>query len=397
MSYRVDCSHFSGAKPCGYSKDHCPSQCAHYSKRGLQILIVHLGALGAVVRSTGLLPLIKNLDPYSEITWVTDRPAQLLLQNHPELKRVLTTDFHDLLQLSNLNFDIAYIVDKDLKASGVLRMTKAKKVLGFVCDENGVIQPQNPGAQELWELGLNDEKKFFQNQKTELELLKQSFELQGQPGGYCLPLFDSEIEESQKRYERWSEQGQRQVIGINTGCAAVLPAKKLSIQNHRDLIRRMRSRYPEYQIVLLGGPEDTIRNIEISEGLEVILSPTEKGLRDGLVSVAACDVVMTGDSLGMHMAISQKIRVVAWFGPSCHQEIDLFGLGEKILTLANCSPCWKRSCQKSVMCYDLVDLNQVVEAIHRQAHLNQLYRTDSLSWRLVTHDSVNKMDEENLS
>lgn len=397
MSFRLECSHFTGAKPCGFSKSHCPTLCEHYSKRGMQILVVHLGALGAVVRSTGLLPLIKSKYPNSELTWVTDRPAHLLLQNHPELKRVLTSEFQDLLQLSNFHFDIAFVVDKDLKASGVLKMAKVKKVLGFVSDENGVILPQNHSAQELWELGLNDENKFFKNQKSELELLKETFELDGQLRGYSLPLTGSEIEKSKKRHDLWSERGQRQVIGLNTGCAAVLPAKKLSIQNHRDLIRKIKIQHPEFQIVLLGGPEDTVRNVEISEGLDVILSPTEKGLRDGLTSVAACDVVMTGDSLGMHMAISQKKRVVAWFGPSCQQEIDLFGLGEKIMTLANCSPCWKRSCQKSVMCYDLVDLNQVVEAIHRQAHLNQLYRTDGFPRGLASHDSAHKMDEENLS
>ena len=397
MSYRTDCSFLTGAKPCGFSKTHCTDDCKHFKKRGPQILIVHLGALGAVVRTTALIPLIQNQYPNAEITWVTDKPANKLLEKHPDLKRVLTSDFQDLLQLSNFQFDRAFVVDKDLKASGILKMCQVQKVLGFLSDEVGVIRPQNPGSQELWELGLNDYKKFYQNQKSEIELLRQCFELEGVITGYHLPLSFEETEEMQARYQQWSESGKYQVIGLNTGCAAVLPAKKLSVQNHRDLIKKLQAKSSDYRIVLLGGPEDTLRNIEISEGLDVILSPTDKGLRDGLTSVAACDVVMTGDSLGMHMAISQNRRVVVWFGPSCHQEIDLFDRGEKILTQAGCSPCWKRSCQKTVMCYDLVDLNQVVEAIHRQAHFNQLHCSDRLFRRSTSYDSFIELDEKDLS
>ena len=45
----------------------------------------------------------------------------------------------------------------------------------------------------------------------------------------------------------------------------------------------------------------------------------------------ACDIVVSGDSLGMHMAIGLKKWVVAWFGPTCHQEIDLYDRGAKFL------------------------------------------------------------------
>jgi heptosyltransferase-2 len=79
--------------------------------------------------------------------------------------------------------------------------------------------------------------------------------------------------------------------------------------------------------------------------------------------MAAVDLVFSGDSLGMHMAIGLKKWVVAWFGPSCEQEIDLYGRGRKIMTKAPCSPCWRRVCEKPVMCYDQVDFKQAAEAL----------------------------------
>ena len=166
------------------------------------------------------------------------------------------------------------------------------------------------------------------------------------------------------RRSNWGA-GLRGLIGINTGCAAVIPHKKLTVQMHRQMIDILQLKFSDYGIVLLGGPEDTLRNQQIAEGKKVIQSPTELGLRDGLVSVAACDVVITGDSLGMHMAISQTAYTVAWFGPTCAHEIDFFDRGESVLTKAPCSPCWKRVCQNEVMCYDQVDLEEVTQAVAR--------------------------------
>ncbi|MEN0060099.1 MAG: glycosyltransferase family 9 protein, partial [Bdellovibrio sp.] len=130
--------------------------------------------------------------------------------------------------------------------------------------------------------------------------------------------------------------------------------------------------FPDAEVVLLGGPEDTARNQDIAEGLPVISSETQSGLRDGLVSVAACDVVITGDSLGMHMAISQQKHVVAWFGPTCAHEIDLYDRGSHILTQSPCSPCWKRTCENAVMCYDQVSLEEMIDAV-KSCRANSLF------------------------
>jgi heptosyltransferase-2 len=118
-------------------------------------------------------------------------------------------------------------------------------------------------------------------------------------------------------------------------------------------------------IVLLGGPEDTIRNQQISFDMPVVNSPTTAGLRDGIVSIEACDIVVTGDSLGMHLAIARKKQVIAWFGPTCAHEIDLFGMGETLVAPVSCGPCWLRQCNKPQMCYDSIAIETFVGAINR--------------------------------
>jgi heptosyltransferase-2 len=379
------CRYFTGYKPC-LKNPVCDQSCKHADVPKVSLLIIHLGALGAVVRSTALLKAIKRKYPGSMITWVTDAPAQQLLAEHPGIDRVLTTHHGDIIQLAALEFDVAFVIDKSLKATGILNKTQVGKTYGFQSrPENGAIVPATRAADELWSLGLDNYKKFYVNKKSEIQLVHEALELGPYVrDNYWLPLSSSEKKEVTKRRNLWlSAENKEMLIGINTGCSSVIPYKKLSIDYHRKMILKISDEIPGAGIVLLGGPEDQERNNLISNGLNVISSPVNLGLRDGLVSVASCDVVVTGDSLGMHMAISQKINVVAWFGPTCSHEIDLFDRGTHVLTKSSCSPCWKRACEKSEMCYDQVSLEELLNAI-------KSYSSNSVFGRPSIVDSPSK-------
>lgn len=360
----TSCRHFSGYKPCG-KNPFCNESCAHKSVPTVHLLVIHLGAIGAVVRATSLLKSMKRKYPGSHVTWVTDTPSDQLLRHHPWIDRVLTTKSEDLLSLSVLEFDIAFMIDKSLKAAGVLKHTRADQVFGFKVDpRGGAILPATPAADELWRLGLDNHRKFVINQKPETQLMVEALELGAfERDEYSLAMTLAEEVEGRRRHNEWREDKDF-VLGINTGCSTVIPYKKLTVEFQRQIIQTIQKEL-NVSIVLLGGPEDTERNQQIAAGLPVIQSSTTSGLRDGLVSVAACDMVLTGDSLGMHMAIALKKHVIAWFGPTCAQEIDLYERGEKILTKAPCAPCWKRLCDKQTLCYDQVSLSDVIGALKR--------------------------------
>ena len=356
------CRHFNGYKPCGKSKI-CDALCPQLNVPTSHVLIIHLEALGAVMRSTALLPAIRRKLPGCHITWVTQKPADQLLQNNPLIDRVLTTTTDDMLQLSVLEFDMAFVIDKGLKAAGVLKQTHAEMVYGFTIEPStGAVLPATPAAEELWQIGLSNQKKFFENRKPETQLAHEALELgPWMRDEYVLKLNEKERTEAKRRREAWARPGQI-IIGINTGCSTVIPYKKLSIEMHRQLIARLNEN-PLYRVVLLGGREDTVRNQRIAYGLDVVQSVTDRGLRDGIVSVAACDRVITGDSLGMHLAIGLGIWTVAWFGPTCAHEIDLYDRGVRVQTQASCSPCWKRSCDRSPMCFDLVSVDDLINGL----------------------------------
>jgi heptosyltransferase-2 len=368
----TDCRHFSGYKPCGFS-DECHHECKHKDIPKNRILIIHLGALGAVLRATCILEVIKKKYHSSHITWITDKPGNQLLTPHPLIDKVITSDLENIIALGALEFDVAFVIDKSLKAMGVLSHIKTDMIFGFKNDpRSGAIIPATAAAIELWNLGLSNQKKFFQNKKSEVQLLIESLELGPfNNNEYSVFLTQEEVLESKKLKLKWAPQNEI-IIGFNTGCSYVIPHKKLTVKFQKEIIDELFRQYgfhenPKIKIVLLGGPEDTIRNKEIAElNPKIINSETENGLRKGLISVNACDIIFTGDSLGMHMAIGLKKSVIAWFGPTCSQEIELYGRGQKIETTSGCNPCWKRECHKEIMCYDQVDKIEIIKLLKNE-------------------------------
>ncbi len=393
----TDCRYFNGYKPCGKS-NHCDPRCPQLNVPTSRVLVIHLGALGAVLRSTALLAAIHRKFPGCHLTWLTSRPADQLLQFNPLIDRILTSSGDDLLQLEALEFDIAIVIDKSLTAAGLLKRTRADFVYGFQANlRTGAILPATEAASELWEIGLSDHKKFNLNQKPETQLIHEACELgPWRRDEYLLNLTDREQLEVSTRRKDWSRPGQL-VIGINTGCSGVIPYKKLSINKHRELIAKLDEAF-DCRVVLLGGKEDEVRNQRIAHGMKCVQSSTGAGLRDGILSVAACDVVISGDSLGMHMAIALKKWTVAWFGPTVASEIDLYGRGEAVLSDAACGPCWKRSCQKNVMCYDLVAVDKLVGGVRRflqAADLN--IRAGDDSWKQTKQQTKQQTEQQTKS
>jgi heptosyltransferase-2 len=143
------------------------------------------------------------------------------------------------------------------------------------------------------------------------------------------------------------------------------PNKKMTIEQHQALIDRL-SEVEGVKLVLLGGPEDTLRNAEIARrvGDKALNTPTTEGVRRGLCYINLCDVVISGDSFGMHAAIGLKKHVIAWFGVSCATEIDLYDRGVKLVPYGlECSPCWKKACPYNLECIQMIDLDVIVQHV----------------------------------
>ncbi len=364
MGYKFDCRIFNGYKPCRYKRscDGCP----HYDPVETRICLLSLEAMGAVLRSTCLLPAIKRAFPRSHITWITLKNTKALLDNNPYIDRILLADTTQINTVRHLEFDHLFAVDKSLEAGALAELIKARDKRGFGLDVNGVIRPLNPEASYQYDVGLDDELKFFINQKPETQQITESMGLAWERDPYILELTPEEKAEVARRRASIKPPEARGVIGYNTGCSLLFPYKKFTLERAIETISAWRRLYPDWAVALLGGPEDTERQKAMKEAFAhdpyVINTPTTDGLRSGVLWMDATDLVLSGCSLGLHIALGLKKAVICWFGVSCIQEIDVYDRGVKLQAEVNCSPCWRKSCDQPVKCYDQVSPERVMAA-----------------------------------
>ena len=92
---------------------------------------------------------------------------------------------------------------------------------------------------------------------------------------------------------------------------------------------------------------------------------TGNTIRQFQALLARCAVVVTGDSLGMHLAIAEKRPVVVLFGPTCAAEIELYGRGEVITAASHCAPCYRAECARNPSCMQAIEAGPVVAAVKR--------------------------------
>lgn len=365
MIYHTDCRLFTGYKPCRHKRS-CEN-CPHYEPVGRRIAIISLEALGAVLRSTCLLPAIKRQYPNCHITWITLKNALPLLKNNTYIDRTLALEpkNHALLQV--LKFDIVFSVDKSAEAGSLAVQLNANDKFGFGTNADGIIIPLTKHAEYQYRVGLDDQLKFFDNQKPETQQITETMGLPWKRDPYVLELSQDEQERVDcLRDEMLAPLGAEGVIGYNTGCSLLFPYKKFTVNRSIELIRSWRAKFPNHVVALYGGPEDSERQQHMKSAFSndpfVINTPTSGGLRSGILWMSTADMVLSGCSLGLHIAIGLAKPVIAWFGVSCIQEIDVYDRGVKIQSPVSCSPCWKKSCDKEPKCFDMVPIDDILAA-----------------------------------
>ncbi len=359
------CKRFTGYKPC-YPDHNCwEDGCKDNIPIGVKILIINLDAMGDVLMTTAQLPALKRKFPESTIWWITLKIAAPLLNNNQYIDKVLSYDGKSISILNSIKFDYVMNVDKSQNSCALLNQVNAQKKLGFGLNENGVIVPVNEGAYYNYRLGMDDNFKFRINKRTGQDYLAETFELENKRNEYVFNLTEEEIKFTGVYKSNAGIKDGDLVVGFNTGCSNLYPNKKMTIEQHVYLIKKLLEK-KKYKIVLLGGPEDTERNKIIYSKFEgkIINTPTDSGVRRGACFESIADMVITGDSFGMHLAIALKKYVIVWFGVSCWTEIDLYNRGIKLYPEdLFCSPCWKKVCPYNLECIKMIDLDKIINEI----------------------------------
>jgi len=107
----------------------------------------------------------------------------------------------------------------------------------------------------------------------------------------------------------------------------------LSVNETVELIDNIHNKLNNVKIILFGGPEEVKRNEEILNKIKnkVIDAGCDNSVSNFAALINLCDILVTSDSLAMHLGIALKKKVVAFFYPTSSTEIELYGRGVKII------------------------------------------------------------------
>lgn len=339
----------------------------------VRILIVKLSALGDVLRTTSLLGPLRRRRPRAEIWWVTAPAAAPLLRRNPLIKRVLAPRRLGALRAPAGGFDLVLSLEEGPAAEFAAKACRGS-LIGVYPTDGGYRYTDSSAAYYGMSLLNRDpdgslktaDRLKAANRLTYAGLWLKIIGLPAPRGrrgtAPFLALSDRERAGARASARRHSLDGP---IGLNPGAGARWPAKQLSVERSAALAARLaRLGRP---VLLLGGPDEAARNREIARraGAGVVDAGCRRSLRSFAAFIELCSVIVTTDSLALHLANALDIPAVVLVGPTSPAELDVYGRGEIMVPADGCSCFYKPRCARAVSCLDEIPLERIAGAAGR--------------------------------
>lgn len=345
VKLKTDCRHFRGDIPCKPHKKHgvhCFDKrgklCQYYDQTSRKILIIKLGAIGDVIRTTPILHKLKYEYPKAEIWWLTLTPEVV-----PSIVDiVLPFTVQSITALHAVNFDIIYNFDKDKEASALCTLLNARIKKGFIL-KNGKCAPINKDSGHKFITGLFDDI----NKANTKSYLEEIFEI----AGYKFTGEKYILENHLPNYE-WNLPKNKKIIGLNTGCGGRWTSRLWSELNWIKLAKKLKK--GGYIPLLLGGEQEHEKNLKIARQSGAIY-PGHFALKQFISEVNQCDLVVTAVTMAMHITIGLGKQIVLFNNIFNKNEFELYGLGEILEPEFECNCYFSPACKNNCMQYIYVD------------------------------------------
>ena len=350
MLINNDCLHFLGDIPCQPHKKygyHCQN-CPVYKKIEQNILIIKLGAIGDVIRTTPILRKIKDVYPDSFITWLTYSP-EILSKNWVD--RILNVNVESIELLKQIEFDWLIVLDKDPIAIALTNQINAKKKSGFTIDEFGRAKPISSKAEEhKWLTGILDDLSK-QNSKHYVQEMFEILAYNFNGEEYILDITEK---------NNWKINHTKKIIGLNTGCGGRWSSRLWPNEYWIELAKTLLQN--GFEVILLGGEQEHEKNFMLSK---------ESGakyfgyfpLRKFISLVNECDLVVTAVTMAMHIAMGLQKKVIIFNSIFNKNEFYLYGRGEILEPDPKCECYYKPICPHESM--KNIQPNRVIEKIKK--------------------------------
>jgi len=362
---KTDCKFFPGDRPCNPHKEtgiKC-DDCNYYQSIKFKILIVKLDAVGDVLRTTSILPPLKKRYPESYIVWCTRNNAKELFFNSEYVNEVITVEDDALYRLSAEEFNLVINLDTSKISSSVAAMAKGEEKKGFVLNKKGYVQATSEETEQWLEMSAFDDVKKV-NTKSYQQIM---YEILGLTDKISRPVLNIPYEVAaavRSSKELLKIKKDLPTIGLNIGVGTKWPNKGWPLFHWKELIRELKN--SNINLLLLGGPEEKDKVKEFKDEFDFLIDTgTENSLLEFASIVDLCDIIITGDTLALHIATALNKKIVALFGPTSSNEIELYGKGIKMLPPEECKCYYNHICGQEIFCMEKITPEKVVIALRK--------------------------------
>ena len=286
-------------------------------------LIIKLGAMGDVLRTTSILNVLEG-----PVTWVTLPQSLPLLEKSPGIAELLTLE-QAPQALAGRPFDFVACLDDEPQACALVDLVQWKDRTGAYLHEGTVKYTESAAP---WnDMGLLS--RFGKEKADELKRLNtRSFQ------EFLFGMFGKTFH------------GEEYLTGWELQAA---PRRRIGIEMRADARWRWKRwiHYPQLAERLQ------------KDNCEVFFFDQRQDLRDFIDDVNACGLVVTGDTLTMHIALALRKRVISVFGPTSAPEIHGYDRMTAVVSPIECISCYLKDCDKDPNCMDLISLESMHNAV----------------------------------
>lgn len=306
-------------------------------------------SLGDVVRSTVIL----NYYPPEEysVHWLTDEKALYLLYNNPRIHQIHLWNLETFVYLKSISFDIIINLEKVPSFCSLASQLRCTHLFGFTLSRHGEVVPLHISKHAYSISQSLDLKKGGYSHWC--EVLAEIVGHQWKPTDeYVLTpptkLFTTEQMENRPTSTPSPKQP---IVGINYRTGSKWNNKAVPMTVWHNIGRTLEA-----------------------NGFGVSWQEGKNDIREYISWILSNDIILTSDSLGLHLAIGYKIPFISFFGPTVSSEVYTYGRGECITIQNGCTkqPCLESSCTHDNMCLSFINPEFVLQSVRRRLYGNEI-------------------------
>jgi heptosyltransferase-1 len=328
------------------------------------IAIVRLSSLGDIVHTLPAFQLLRRHFPEARITWIVEAPGAALLENFSGIDEIVVFNLKSrkglfakifflfrFVRRWRRRFDL--LIDfQGLVKSALLAFFLGGTRLGF-CSQNA--------REPMAALFYSRRAAFFPEER---HVIFKNIHLLSMLGindtTVAYPLKKPAASQRLRQLLAELNWPERRYIILNVGGG--WPTKILTAAQWLEIVNGLRK---DYQLVLLWGNEPEKEMAAAVAGQSGIAIAPFMNFSDLICFIAQALLVISGDTLALHLADLTQTPAIGIFGPSSLQRNGpLFARSLAIVQQQPCSFCYQRKCA-TMTCLESIVIADVVAAVRK--------------------------------